>query len=49
MDLIVFITLLAGLLTYVLGQITVKLVIEPVQELRKSIGKVAHGMVMHAA
>jgi hypothetical protein len=49
MDLTVFITVLAGVLTYVLGQITVKLLIEPVQELRKSIGKVAHGMVMHAS
>jgi hypothetical protein len=49
MDLNIFITVLAGVLTYVLGQITVKLIIEPVQELKKSIGKVAHGMVMHAS
>jgi hypothetical protein len=33
----------------VFGQVAVKLVIEPVQELRKSIGKVAQGMVMHAS
>ena len=49
MDLTVFATVLAGVLTFVFGQIVVKLVIEPVQETRKTIGKVAHGMVMHAS
>ena len=44
----VFITVIAGVLTYVLGQIVVKLVIDPIQDFKKTIGKVAHTLVMRA-
>lgn len=44
----VFLTVLSGVITYVLGQLVLKLVIEPVQELRKTIGVVAHAMIERA-
>lgn len=34
----VFLTVISGVLTFALGQIIVRLVIEPVQELKKTIG-----------
>lgn len=48
MDFTIFVTVMSGVLTYVLGQVVVKLVIEPVQEFKKTIGKVAHALVMRA-
>lgn len=48
MDSTVFITILTGVLTYVAGQIVVKLVIEPVQELRKTIGQISHALIERA-
>lgn len=41
---IVFLTVFLGLLTFVLGQAFVKLVIDPVQEMRKTIGRIAHAL-----
>jgi hypothetical protein len=48
MDFTVFITVLSGVLTFVLGQMILKLVIEPVQECKKTIGKIAHTLIMRA-
>lgn len=45
----VFLTVLAGVLTYVLGQLVLKLVIEPVQDLRKTIGVISHALIEHAS
>lgn len=45
----VFLTVFAGVLTYVLGQLVLKLVIEPVQDLRKTIGAVSHALIEHAS
>jgi hypothetical protein len=48
MDSTVFLTVLSGFITYVLGQLAVKLLIEPVQEMKKTIGQVAHALIEHA-
>ena len=48
MDLTVFLTVLSGVLTYVVGQLVVKLVIEPVQEARRTIGQISHSLIEHA-
>ena len=48
MDSTVFLTVLAGVLTYVIGQLVVKLVIDPVQETRKTIGLISHALMEHA-
>ena|SRR2546430_2563306 len=44
----VFLTVLSGVMTYILGQLVLKLVIEPVQDLRKSIGVISHSLIEHA-
>jgi hypothetical protein len=44
----VFYTVLSGVITYVLGQIVVKLIIDPVQEMKKLIGRIAHSLTEHA-
>jgi len=49
MDWTVFLTVLSGVLTYVLGQLVVKLVIEPVQDMRKTIGLISHALIEHAS
>ena len=48
MDFTVFNTVLAGVLTYVAGQIVVKLLLEPIQEMRRTIGQVSHSLIEHA-
>lgn len=48
MDYTVFFTVLSGALTYVLGQLALKLIIEPVQELRKTVGRIAHALIHRA-
>jgi len=48
MDLTVFLTVVSGVLTYIIGQLVLKLVIEPVQELRKTIGLISHALIEHA-
>ena len=42
MDWTVLVTIISGVLVYVLGQVLVKLVIDPVQEMKKTIGQIAH-------
>ena len=44
----VFFTVLSGVITYVLGQLVLRLVIEPVQELRRTIGVISHTLIERA-
>ena len=44
----VFLTVLSGALTYVVGQVLLKLYIEPALDLRKTVGLIAHAMVHRA-
>lgn len=44
----VFLTVLSGVLTYVAGQLILKLVIEPVHEMKRTIGHVSHSLIEHA-
>jgi hypothetical protein len=48
MNATVFLTVLSGVLTYVAGQLVLKLVIEPVHELRKTIGLISHVLIERA-
>ena len=48
MDSTVLVTVLSGVLTYVVGQLVVKIVIEPVQETRRTIGQISHSLIEHA-
>ena len=45
MNATVFLTVLAGVITYVLGQLILRLVIEPVQDLRRTIGGISHALI----
>lgn len=44
----VLLTVLSAVLTYVLGQLVVKLVIEPVQDMKRTIGQISHSLIEHA-
>ncbi len=44
----VFLTVFSGVLVYVIGQIIVKLVIEPIHEMRKTIGQISHSLNVRA-
>ena len=48
MNTTVFLTVILGVITYVLGQLVLKLLIEPVQETKKLIGQIAHSLTEHA-
>ncbi len=48
MNCTVLLTIVSGVLTFVLGQIFVKLVIEPVHEMKKTIGQISHSLIEHA-
>lgn len=48
MDSTVFLTVFAGVTTYVLGQLILKLLIEPVHDLKRTIGEIAHSLIEHA-
>ena len=41
----VFLTVFAGVLTYIIGQLILKLVIEPVHEVRKTIVAISHTLI----
>lgn len=45
----VFSTVLAGVFVFVLGQIFLKLIIEPAQELKRTLGAVSHILLVHQA
>lgn len=44
----VFLTVFSGVLTYVAGQLILKLVIEPVHDMKKTIGHVSYSLIEHA-
>lgn len=44
----VFFTVLSGVITFVIGQIIVKLLLDPVQDMKKTIGQVSHTLVERA-
>lgn len=44
----VFLTVLAGVITYVLCQLILRLLIEPVTDLKRTIGSIAHSLIEHA-
>ncbi|WP_409161715.1 hypothetical protein [Pectobacterium sp. B2J-2] len=44
----VFLTVLSGVLVYVLGQLILKLLIDPVNELKKTISKINYDLVFYA-
>jgi len=48
MNFTVFLTVMSGVLTYVVGQLLLKLVIEPVQETRKTVGNISHALIEYA-
>lgn len=43
-----FTTVLSGVSVFVIGQATVKLLIDPVQEMKRTIGAIAHALTEHA-
>lgn len=48
MDFTVFFTVLSGVITFVIGQLIVKLLLDPVQDMKKTIGQVSHTLVERA-
>ncbi len=44
----VFLTVFSGVIIYVLGQLIVKLLIDPVQEMNKTIGQISHSLIEYA-
>jgi len=48
MNITVLLTVLSGVLTYVIGQIILKIIIEPVQDMKKTIGQISHSLIEHA-
>lgn len=44
----VFLTILAGVSTFVLGQVLLKLIIDPIQEFKKTTSAIAHNLVLYA-
>jgi len=45
----VFLTVLSGVATFVLGELVLKLVIEPVQDTKRLIGQIANSLTEHAS
>jgi hypothetical protein len=48
MNFTVFFTVLSGVITFVIGQLIVKLLLDPIQDMRKTIGLVSHTLVERA-
>lgn len=48
MNCTVFLTIISGVLTFAIGHVFVKLVIEPVHELKKTLGQISHALIEHA-
>jgi hypothetical protein len=44
----IFLTILSGVITFVLGQLTLKLLIEPVQDFRRTIADIALALIEYA-
>lgn len=49
MNFTVFFTVLSGVITFVIGQIVVKLLLDPVQDMKKTIGQISHTLVERGA
>ena len=47
-DSTVFVTVLSGVITFVIGQLIVKLLLDPVQDMKKTIGQISHTLVERA-
>ncbi len=45
----VFLTIFSGVLTFVLGQLVLKLVIDPIQEFKRTVSDVAFALIEHAS
>jgi hypothetical protein len=45
----VFLTVFSGVVTYVIGQLVLKLLIEPVQDLKKTIGMISYALIERAS
>ena len=45
---VVFLTLSSGTATYVLGQLALKFVVEPIHELKKTISVISHSLIKRA-
>ncbi len=48
MNLTVFFTVLSGVITYIVGQLVLKLMLDPVHEMKKTIGQISHSLIEHA-
>jgi hypothetical protein len=48
MDSTVFFTVLSGVLTYVAGELIIRLVVEPVQDMKRTIGAISHTLIERA-
>ncbi len=44
----IFLTIFSGVITFVIGQIIVKLLIDPVQEMKKTIAQLSYVFIEHA-
>lgn len=44
----IFWTILTGVLTYIGGQLVLKMILEPVQEMRRTIGHISHSLIHYA-
>jgi len=44
----IFLTILAGVTVFVIGQVVLKLFIEPIHEFKRSIAEIAHSLIEHA-
>ena len=44
----VFLTVLSGVITYVVGQLVLKLMLEPIHEMKKTIGQISHSLIEYA-
>lgn len=42
-----FVTVFSGVAVYVAGQLVLKLLIEPVHEMKKTIGQISHSLIEH--
>lgn len=44
----IFLTILSGVIVFILGQLVLKLLIEPIQEFRKTVADIAHALIGYA-
>jgi len=45
----VFLTVVSGVITYVLGELILKLFVEPVHETKRTIGQISHSLIEYAS